>query len=151
EALLRAAHARECEPTRYPDRMRASSLFVGGWWAHLTTSGAARTVVLPPPESPDWDALEVDVAQHIMRFARTTCLFLIGLVCVGWLVETLTVTRDPALQAAFRSWRLSVIAITAGAYVTLSLWRRAERFPVLAFAPFLLAGAAVLAHFLSTI
>jgi signal transduction histidine kinase len=131
--------------------MRASSLLVGGWWAQLATSGRTGTVTLPAAESPDWDALEEDASQLLLRLARTTCILLAGMVCLGWLVETMTLTRAPELEAAFTHWRLSVIAIAAGAYVTLSSWRAAQRFPLVALAPFLLGATAVLTRFLSTI
>lgn len=128
--------------------MRPSALLVGGWFGQLTTPKPSSAVI-PPEESPDWDALEKEAAEQTLRMGRSAALVIVAIVVGVWPLDLMFMHRDAAEQALFTAWRLSLIATFGTMYLTLTFLPAARRHPVLACAPFSVAACFGLAYCLA--
>ena len=119
----------------------------------VTLIGRFVTLDHAPPEWPplgsrDWDSLDEDVARQVLHAARVIPLILMALICVGWSAGLLLLHKEPAEQAIFTRWRLTMLAVFGLMYVTFSRVPAARRRPVLAVVPFVFVAAAGIAYFI---
>ena len=127
--------------------MRIAALLVGGRFGRAVLAGDAEPE--PGPESPDWELFERHSAGQITRLCRLAAVLLVSFMLVVWALETLVMTRAPAEQAVFTTWRLLVIGTFGALYLLLGVWPIAARHPVLTSAPFCAGACAVVSHFVA--
>lgn len=131
----------------YAAKMRASALLVGVTF--FAGAPDPSGIVLPPLDSPDWDAMERHTARQTRHLVCSTMVVLAVMLGLGWAIDLLVVHRDPLLQATFTRWRLLLLVAIACVYTTVRYWAPGARNPALTCAPFAALGCAGLGHFVS--